>query len=370
MSGRAISKPGARTGTIGSGPRRSGVARTGCLAPAAGLIGLPKLEAHHRGEKISFGSSALIALAESLVKLGLADAEAWIAADKVPSTLVNKVLRGFLADHGQAVIAQHFELCLTLGESIIDSVYGEPDPAATGQLFFVLNTESSFALGIGPVVDELDSLQDGLGEAFYDSLRQSLYRWVRVYDDWDARERIDQMAEWAGGEEDPDSYEIPKLEPDLPACLRHRKFADRGQLLALFALPSIPRLNRLVEVTLEMERVSHSVERPKLDEEVLERERHQHSLDSPLPAILLYFHSGDAVMACFDNECEFWGQETPEPNLIVPLRPDNPDSVRQALTVVETLLRVLVLAVEIKQIAEPEEGATCASASMSEANLN
>ena len=44
----------------------------------------------------------------------------------------------------------------------------------------------------------------------------------------------------------------------------------------------------------------------------------------PLPAVLLYFRPGDAVMACFDDECEYWGQETPEPNLIIPLRPNDP----------------------------------------------
>ncbi len=309
-------------------------------------------------------------LAESLVEIGLAHEADWTAAQKLPSALVDQVLRRFLADHGQEVIAQHFELCLTLGESIIDSVYGEPDPAGTGQLFFLLNTESSFALGIGSAIEQMELAQVGLGEAFYDSLRQSLYRWVRVYDDWDARERIEQMAEWAEGEDDPDSYEIPKLEPDLPTCLRSRKFADRGQPLGSFSLAGIPQLKGLVELTLELERVSHSVERPKVDEDLLERERDQHSLDSPLPAILLYFRPGDAVMGCFDDECESWGQETPEPNLIVPLRADDPTSVRQALAVIETLMRVLVLAVEIKQLVEPEEGATCASASTLAANSN
>jgi|ERR1017187_3577302 Cdc6-like AAA superfamily ATPase len=47
-----------------------------------------------------------------------------------------------------------------------------------------------------------------------------------------------------------------------------------------------------------------------------------------------------------------WGQETPEPNLIVPLRPDDSASVRQALAVIETLMQVLVLAVRIKSIIE------------------
>jgi hypothetical protein len=152
--------------------------------------------------------------------------------------------------------------------------------------------------------------------------------------------------------------------------LRGRKFADRGQPLRSFSLPINPQLKKVVDLTLELERVSYSVERPKTDEDLLERERDQHSLDSPLPAILLYFHPGDAVMACFDNECEFWGQETPEPNLIIPLRPDDSASVREALTVIETLMRILVLAVEIKQLVEPEEGATCASASTSAASSN
>ena len=56
-----------------------------------------------------------------------------------------------------------------------------------------------------------------MGQAFYDTLRQSLYRWIRVYDDMDARERIEQMTEWAEGEDDPESYEIPKARTRSPA---------------------------------------------------------------------------------------------------------------------------------------------------------
>lgn len=85
---------------------------------------------------------------------------------------------------------------------------------------------------------------------------------------------------------------------------------------------------------------------------------------------MLYFRAGDAVMACFDDECEHWGQETPEPNLIVPLRPDDPAGVRQALAIIETLLRVLVLTVRIKTIIESREKPTCDSVLMSEANSN
>ena len=107
-----------------------------------------------------------------------------------------------------------------------------------------------------------------------------------------------------------------------------------------------------------------------MDADFLDQERESHSLDSPLPSVLLYFHAGDAVTACFDNECEYWGQETPEPNLIIPIRTDDPNSVRQALAVVATLMRVLVLTVQISKIIEAREKSKCDSASTSEANLN
>jgi hypothetical protein len=64
------------------------------------------------------------------------------------------------------------------------------------------------------------------------------------------------------------------------------------------------------------------------------------------------------------------GQETPEPNLIIPLHPEDPESVRQALTVLKTLMQVLVLTVRIKNLIEEPEESRCDSAWTLEANLN
>jgi len=172
-------------------------------------------------------------------------------------------------------VAEHFELYLTLGEAIVDSIYGEPDPSCPGQLFFVLSTESSFALGVGDVITELEGVCTGMGKAFYDELRKALYRWIRVYDDMDARERIEQMTEWAKGEEDPESYEVPNLEQDLPPCLADKQRSDTARPFASFPVPARPWLKELVETTIELQTVSHSMERPKVDEEWMERERHQ-----------------------------------------------------------------------------------------------
>lgn len=87
------------------------------------------------------------------------------------------------------------------------------------------------------------------GVVLYDALQQSLYRWVRVYDDWDAHNRIEQMVEWAEGEEDRDSYEIPKLDQDLPECLRSRASAESSQSLDSFRASTEPSLKELVETT-------------------------------------------------------------------------------------------------------------------------
>ena len=366
----ARSKYCSRTGSLTAKPWRSGLSRIRYLAHPASLMGISRLDPAHAGNKISFGSSALTVLAQTLVEIDQASESDWIAAEKNPSTLVEQVFRRYLADRGPSIIAEHFELTLTLGEAIVDSAYGEAEPTSPRQLFLVINTESSFALGVGDAITELDATQAGTGQAFYDTLRQSLYRWIRVYDDMDARERIEQMTEWAEGEDDPDSYEIPKLEQDLPPCLADEQRSDTAQLLASFPVPEIPWLRELVEATIELHRISHSMERPKLEEEWLERARDFHSLDLPLPAVLLYFRTGDAVMACFDDECEHWGQETPEPNLIIPLRADDWSSVRQALAVLETLMQVLVLTVRIKTNIETREKSTCDSASMSGVSSN
>src|SRR5271166_1798722 len=296
----ARSKHGPRTGSLPARDRRSRLPRTRYLANPASLIGIPRLEAAHAGSRITFGCSDLTALAQSLVKIGFAAESDWTAAGKTPAALVDSVLRRFLRDHGQEIIAEHFELYLTLGESIVDTSYSDSGADSAGQLFLVLNTESSFPLGIGTVIEELERCHPGMGVAFYGTLRQALYRWIRVYDDWDARNRIEQMVEWKEGEEDPDSYEVPKLEQDLPVCLRSRASAESPQSLDSFPAPTEPLLKELVETTRELHRISHLMDRPPLDEEWLESQRSHHSLDLPLPAILLYFRPGDAVMACFD----------------------------------------------------------------------
>ena len=86
-----------------------------------------------------------------------------MAAGRVPAALVEAVFHRFLRDHGQEIIAEHLELYLTLGESIIDIHYSDNGPDANGQLFLLLNTGSSLPLEVGEMIDELERCQHGLG---------------------------------------------------------------------------------------------------------------------------------------------------------------------------------------------------------------
>ena len=50
----------------------------------------------------------------------------------------------------------------------------------------------------------------------------------------------------------------------------------------------------------------------------------------PVPALLAVFEKHDAIEGCFDEEAQGMLERAPEPNLIVPLQSDDPESVRAA----------------------------------------
>ena len=152
----AARKQLSRPGPLPARKRRPRLSPVGYLANPASLTGIPQLDSHHSGTRLTFGDAKLTSLAQTLVEIDLANEADWIAASQVPSTLVDRVIRRFLSGHGQELIAEHFELCLSLAESIVDTRYTASEPTPNGQLLLVLNTESSFPLGIGKPLEELE----------------------------------------------------------------------------------------------------------------------------------------------------------------------------------------------------------------------
>ena len=61
------------------------------------------------------------------------------------------------------------------------------------------------------------------------------------------------MVEWAEGEDDPESFEIPKREQDLPSCLKDKPRSDNARLLTSFPVPAVPWLRELVMIKQQMQ---------------------------------------------------------------------------------------------------------------------
>lgn len=331
--------------------RQSGIPGLRYLAPGSQLAAAPRLNPSHSAARVGFGGPQAIQLAKSLVSLGMADDNAWKQAGKDPLRMIQTSIDQFLEKHGKAVVAKNYELGLCLGQSVFD--YGayrcpEIDPAL---LFFALSPSSSFPVRMGTVVDELECFQRGLGAAAYKTLQNALYRWVRAYDEWDARQYIEMsMESVAEGEED--EYEIPKLDPDLPECLRGQKPLwpqKRCPRLSAYAPPADPRLRQIVEMVREIHRTSYSARRPD-NAALLDELRQAYSLESALPVVVLHFREGDAISACFDFEAEYWCQETPEPNLVLPFHPDRPSEVKTCLKVLAVVTWLLALTVDLSRL--------------------
>lgn len=76
---------------------------------------------------------------------------------------------------------------------------------------------------------------------------------------------------------------------------------------------------------LELCWVSNQAKRPEFTDEMGEQ-----LMDSnpPLPCLLAAFSSGDAVVACFDDEAQTAMEVSPQPNLIISVKLTDPASVK------------------------------------------
>ena len=117
----ARSKQCSRTGSLPARKRRSRLPRTGYLANPASLIGIPRLEAAHAGNRSASVRPPSPHWLKPWWKSTSPLNRTGSPQRKTPPHWSSMCFRRYLADHGQSIIAEHFELSLTLGEAIVDS---------------------------------------------------------------------------------------------------------------------------------------------------------------------------------------------------------------------------------------------------------
>lgn len=115
-----------------------------------------------------------------------------------------------------------------------------------------------------------------------------------------------------------------------------------------------PQVKATITGLLELCRISKQAKRPAFTDDMGEQ-----LMDSnpALPCLLAAFSSGDAVVGCFDEEAETAMEVTPQPNVIIPLKLWDPESVRDGFRTLGVICETLASATRlIDEMPGNEEG--------------
>jgi len=166
-----------------------------------------------------------------------------------------------------------------------------------------------------------------------------LNRWIRVYDHRDALERVEQLREWYDADPQGENVELPAVDAAIPDCLRQKCIPLKERFVArLAATVRNQRVRALLEGVIELSRISVQGRRPEIGELV---ETRLADSNPPVPALVAVFNKNDAVEGCFDEESQGMLECPPEPNVILPFRAGDADSVREAFRLLAVVCGVL-----------------------------
>ncbi len=306
------------------------------MAPPCELV-LPTLDGVSIEQRFSTDDREVIALAEILVKSGIAAVEDWEKCGRDATKYLLLTLQRWIRDHGGASIPRRFDLDLTLSDRLVD--YSE-ERGPEGTIYLIVDPDAAAFVLLNPAVELLGTVHPRLPATFFRHFVGSLNRWVRVYDYHDAEERVDMLREWYEDEENAEQYEVPEIEGCTPKCLQEPSLSLRG-LKDLNQRMRNKEVRVLVSSLLELCSISQQAKRPEFTEDMGEQ-----LMDSnpPLPCLLAAFSSGDAVVGCFDDEAQTAMETTPQPNLIIPLQLSEPSGVRQGFRTLAVACETLAAA--------------------------
>lgn len=292
------------------------------------LTGIPEVHRSYGGERLA------AQLAQHLLTLDLGDAVDWTKSKRDPVEFVRLTLERFTATHGGAEVQQQFDLSVTLSTEVLDCYTEEQNPST--EMFLTIEPSSAAYVILNPTLMLLGLIHDRLPATFIDLFQSALCRWVRVYDYRDAEERVSTLQDWAT-EDDEDSV-IPDVASSIPKSVR-RKPLTNSALDRLEIKDALAR--RIMDAATRLKNISEQAQRPVLDEHVCEA---MMDANPPLPAMLMVFEPHDAVEGMFDEESQTMNELTPEPNVVLPFRADDPESIQSAFGCFRVLCQTLAMA--------------------------
>ncbi len=309
---RRFSKSNQRLGNRSGGNRslaeRKSAVASARLASAVDLmgvgdqLGIPRLDGLPLEHRFSAGDMASIALAQTLLELGIALAEDWVAANCDPRAYVLITLDRWIAAHGGDAIKRRFDFYATLTDCLDEYSERNEDNPDGSRLYLTIDPDKSGFVVLRPTLDLLEETNPRASSTFFHLFAGALNKWVRVYDYRDAQERVAMLRDWIESEEDQGQYEIPDVEGCIPACMRHRPLGRRG-LRKVTSQVKRKEVSAILSALLELSEISDEVKRPELTEEMREE---LCDTNPPLPSLLAVFRQEDAIEGCRMPGNEQW----------------------------------------------------------------
>ena len=307
------------------------------LMPAGRGYSVPWLDGVPAEYRFTGGIDAAARLALTLISTGLADTARWAAVGRDPFAFIAHALRGAVEAHGGDELQKEFYLRLGLVSDL--DPYASDEAGLEDEMYLVLEPDSAGYVVLEPTLRLLASVHPRLPITFFDLFTGALNRWVRVYDYRDALERVEQLREWYEADPDGEHVELPAVEAATPAWLRKKWDPLKPEFVKrLLETVRSRNIRSLVKGALELNKTSHKGSRPSIGERA---EARLADSNPPVPAVVAVFNKHDAIEGCFDEECQGMLECTPEPNVILPFRPEDADSVREAFRLLGVVCEVL-----------------------------
>lgn len=322
--------------------RAARIGTPGLIAPGPGFS-LPRIEESLWQFSPLRNDGALFAA--NLLRSGIGDPRDWAATRNVGTFLQRSVER-FVGDRANE-IDPAFDIAVSLGPS--PSTWHpqeEIDPRKITLTFRVASTVGW--VNLTPALDLLKSEHKLLPTLFYHWLDDSLSRWFRVFNIWEARCSWDSWMERRAEDEAERREECERegvtfeplesmKEPCLPKCIGKM---PRKAVTDTKALMLSEQAWALIQAAERLHQTATVAECPKLSLE--DREAMFADSDQPVPLTCLAFGEHDVVTEMLNMELEVAGQVEPEPWPILQMDGTNPASIHRAFQLADVVLNTLV----------------------------
>jgi hypothetical protein len=317
-------------------------------------LSLPDISAIASSYSVVDGSDASVSLVESFIKAGLGSMELWNNTGGSVSEFLNQSIGIWLSSIGADKLAGLLDLSLEL----CDTVFSEK--VADNKVLALIETETGGFFVVGALIDVLEQHDPGLGADFYQLLRHSLGRWVRIFDHQDAESYIERWKESVetdvdmeqGGDFDAyvkrEGIVFYDVEGDTPACVKQQLKTKPADWVRHIREHAKGRYAAVLAPLLEMYAIKPRLRFDYTDMEKLGFEWD----DGPVPSHLLVFHHHDAIEQCWDEEAAVYNEVSRAPSWLTTFDPSSVKELKAVLAEVEKFVQLHLALLHLQQAAE------------------